>query len=122
MVMGNGIRVRCAAWLGLMAAVAWGSGTAALAQAPPGSVPHGAYFGMGVAGESPERVDMLIPHPSEYWIGVECYPASETLRSQLDLPEGQGIVVEQVLPESPGAKAGVKRHDILLTAGDKPLR
>jgi membrane-associated protease RseP (regulator of RpoE activity) len=103
--------------------VVWGSGVAARAQAPPGSVPHGAYFSMGVAqAEPPEGFTVFNPNLSPYWIGVECYPASETLHAQLDLPEGQGLVVEQVLPESPGAKAGVKRHDILLTAGDQPLR
>ncbi|MHB1036854.1 MAG: PDZ domain-containing protein [Pirellulales bacterium] len=120
--MGNGIWIRRAAWVGLVAAAAWGSGAMVCAQSPPGAVPHGAYFGMGVAqAESSEPADVLIHRPGDYWIGVECYPASETLHAQLELPEGQGLVVEQVLPESPGAKAGIKRHDILLTAGDKPL-
>jgi len=57
----------------------------------------------------------------EYWLGVECYPVRDPLRAQLDLPEGQGLVVGHVVPESPAAKAGIKRHDVLLTAGKRPL-
>jgi hypothetical protein len=60
------------------------------------------------------------PRPSEYWIGLECYPADATLRAQLGLPNG-GLVVEQVVPDSPGDKAGMKQHDVLVSVGDMPL-
>ena len=56
-----------------------------------------------------------------YWLGLECMPAPGLIREQLNLPEGQGLVVEATAPESPAAKAGLKKHDILLTANDKPL-
>ena len=49
--------------------------------------------------------------PSEYWLGLECYPAQDALRAQLNLEEGQGLVVHQVLPESPAAKAGIQHQD-----------
>lgn len=61
------------------------------------------------------------PRPSEYWIGLECYPASGALSAQLGLPEGEGLVVEGVATEGPSAKAGLKRHDILLTSGATKL-
>ncbi len=56
-----------------------------------------------------------------YWLGVECRPAPGLIREQLNLPEGQGLVVEITAPDGPAAKAGLKKHDILLTANDKPL-
>lgn len=59
---------------------------------------------------------------SDYWLGIECYPVTPALRAQLNLPEGQGLVVEQVLPEGPAAGAGLKAHDVLLRAGDKVLK
>lgn len=62
-----------------------------------------------------------LPKPSEYWLGVECTPVDPTLRSHLQLPEGQGLVVRSVVPDSPAAKAGLREHDILLQAGDKKL-
>lgn len=58
---------------------------------------------------------------SDYWIGLECYPVQEALRTQLQLPEGQGLAVASVVPKGPAAKAGIKPHDVLLKAADKPL-
>lgn len=61
------------------------------------------------------------PKPSQYWLGVECTRVDATLRSQLQLPEDQGLVVRSVVPGSPAAKAGIRQHDILLQAGQKKL-
>lgn len=56
-----------------------------------------------------------------YWIGVEISPVDDTLRSQLKLPADRGMVVTNVVPDSPALKSGVEKHDILLLADDKPL-
>ncbi len=59
----------------------------------------------------------------KYWIGLlgGAITADSPLRSQLDLPENQGLIVANVVPESPAAKAGLKQYDILLRANDKDL-
>ncbi|MEE8451925.1 MAG: PDZ domain-containing protein [Thermoguttaceae bacterium] len=57
----------------------------------------------------------------KYWIGLALQPVPDTLRVQLGLPEGQGLVVAKVLPKSPAAEADLQQHDVLLTASDKPL-
>ena len=59
----------------------------------------------------------------KYWIGLLGGSISEDdpLRAQLDLPENQGLRVESVVPDSPAAKAGLKRHDIMLKANDQDL-
>lgn len=54
-------------------------------------------------------------------IGASLTPASDTLRAQLKLAEGQGLVVTSVNADSPAAKAGLQVDDILLSAGDRPL-
>jgi len=59
---------------------------------------------------------------SGYWLGLGCSPAPAALRAQLGLPEDQGVVVEQVVPDSPAAKAEIKQYDVLVKAGDKPLK
>jgi serine protease Do len=59
--------------------------------------------------------------PEEYWVGLPAGPVDATLREHLGLPAGNGLIVGDVPPESPAAKAGFKRHDILLKAGDKDL-
>jgi len=58
---------------------------------------------------------------SDYWLGLECRPVPPVLRAQLKLAEDQGLVVEQVLPESPAAAAGIEQYDVLVKAEGKPL-
>jgi hypothetical protein len=89
----------------------------------------GTWAGSARAGEplvwvdlSEEAAEALPAHPSEYWIGLECVPVEPALRSQLGLAEHQGVMVASVMPESPAAKAGIKPYDVLVKAGDKPLR
>ncbi|MDX1946400.1 MAG: PDZ domain-containing protein [Pirellulaceae bacterium] len=55
----------------------------------------------------------------EYWIGLELGELTELVKEQLGLK--QGLVIENVVPDSPAAKAGLKPHDILTKAGDMPL-
>lgn len=59
--------------------------------------------------------------PSDYWLGVYCRAADDTLRAQLGLDEDQGLVVDRVAPDSPAAKAEIAQHDVLVKADDKPL-
>jgi len=58
---------------------------------------------------------------SQYWLGIHCRPAGDLLRSQFGIAEDRGLVVNLVVPDSPAAAAQIHRHDILLTADDKPL-
>lgn len=58
---------------------------------------------------------------SEYWIGVGCTPAEPVLRSQLKLGENEGLVVIEVMPDSPAKNVGLQVHDVLVEAGDKKL-
>lgn len=57
----------------------------------------------------------------KYWIGLSCAPIDETLRSQLGLTDGGGLVVRQVAENSPAKEAGLAIHDIIteVKIGDK---
>jgi membrane-associated protease RseP (regulator of RpoE activity) len=77
----------------------------------------------GQAGTDP----MAVPGGAElklgeYWLGLACSPAGAALRAQLDLSKDHGLVVDQVVPDSPAAKAEIKPHDVLVKAGDKSLK
>src|SRR6185503_19684032 len=64
---------------------------------------------------------IAIASPGTHWIGIHATPVGdEALKSQLDLKEDRLIVV-QIVPDSPAAKAGVKQHDILIKFGDRNL-
>ncbi len=80
-----------------------------LAEQEPGNVPQAI-----VAVVRPARL-------SEYWLGLVSEPVPDALRAQLNLPEDQGLLVEQVAPQSPAAAAGLQQYDILLKADGKAI-
>jgi hypothetical protein len=53
---------------------------------------------------------------AEYWIGILGIPADDALKSHLKIEHG--LVVQDVVAESPAAGAGVQKHDILLQFND----
>ena len=55
-------------------------------------------------------------------IGVSAMPVAPAVRAQLGLGKNAGLTVISVQPNSPAAAAGVKVHDIILTANDKPVK
>jgi membrane-associated protease RseP (regulator of RpoE activity) len=56
----------------------------------------------------------------EYWLGVQIAALPEVAKQQLGID--QGLVVEEVMPNSPAAKAEIKKHDILIKLDDMPLK
>jgi PDZ domain len=58
---------------------------------------------------------------AEYYIGVSVDAADDAVRAQLGLPSGQGVVVSEVVKGSPAEKAGIKKYDVLLELGGKPI-
>lgn len=58
---------------------------------------------------------------NQYRIGVTLAAADDTLRSQLRLASGEGLVVTEVVTDGPAAKAGVKKHDVLTMLDGKRL-
>jgi len=57
---------------------------------------------------------------SQYWLGLSLAPLPSFVKAQLDIEEG--VVVQSVKPESPAAKADIKKHDILIKAGQISLK
>jgi hypothetical protein len=53
-------------------------------------------------------------HENTTWLGVSAEEASEVLSSQLGLDRGVGLVVNYVTPDSPAAKAGLQKNDLLV--------
>ena len=77
---------------------------------------------LAVAAEVPTTAERQAPQKNRtLWIGTTCFPASAAVRSQLSIPNGQGILVRDVAKESPAAVAGLKQNDLLLEANTKPL-
>ncbi len=58
---------------------------------------------------------------TEYYIGVSISTVDDAIRAQLALPDGQGVVVTEVISGSPAEKASVQKHDIIIELGGKRM-
>lgn len=54
-------------------------------------------------------------------LGIAVEKPQEVLVEQLNLPKGQGVIIVQVVKDSPAEKAGIKAKDVLLTLSGKPV-
>ena len=54
-------------------------------------------------------------------IGVSAQTITPTLAEALGLPRDSGVILADVFPEEPGAAAGLKVGDIVLTLNGKPM-
>jgi serine protease Do len=54
-------------------------------------------------------------------LGANLQPVGDTLRAQLNIPAGEGLVVEGLRAEGACAQAGLQQNDVLLLLADKPL-
>jgi hypothetical protein len=57
---------------------------------------------------------------SDYRLGVQVSAVPEIAKKQLAVEDG--LAVDEVTPESPAAKAEIKKHDILVKVGSTPLK
>ena len=58
---------------------------------------------------------------NRYFLGVAPGEVAPELRKKLNLPEKQGVEVQEVVPKSPAEKAGLKKGDVIRSAGGKPV-
>ena len=54
-------------------------------------------------------------------LGVMISPVPDVLRSQLSVKEGEGVVVEEILPDTAAARLGIRRHDVILAVNGTPV-
>jgi len=56
------------------------------------------------------------------YIGVEIIEVGQEAAKETGAEVGQGAYVVRVLPDAPGAKAGLKQHDVVLAVSGDPIR
>lgn len=67
-------------------------------------------------GAAPVALVRTVGDP-ERWTGLVLEPVTEALAQAENLPRAEGLLVRAVEPGSPGARAGLRRGDVLLLAG-----
>ncbi len=60
-------------------------------------------------------------HQKTIWLGVTPDEVSESLRSQLSLAPDSGLLLRSVVPDSPAARAGLQKNDVLTRLDDQLL-
>lgn len=67
----------------------------------------------------PKKAEPKAPRP---WLGLQPEDLPEELRAQLDLADGEGLLVAEVKPGSPAEQAGLKKNDILTKIDGKAVK
>jgi len=80
----------------------------------------------GAKGEKAARLDEVesegqADRQSVAWLGIVTDEAPEVLTAQLGLEAGVGLVVTYVTTNSPAAKAGLKKNDVLVLFNNQSL-
>lgn len=57
----------------------------------------------------------------EYWIGIGGKSVDAALAAHLGLDENEGVIVNDVVENSPAAKGDLKKHDVIVKIGDAKI-
>jgi serine protease Do len=82
-------------------------------------------FGFAIPSNQAKRVLLQLKERGKVirgWLGVVVQQVTFGMADSLDLQEAQGALVSEVLAESPAGRAGIRRGDVILRFGGKPVR
>ncbi len=86
----------------------------------------GGYQGIGFAiptAMAKPIMDSLLTHGRVIrgWLGVMIQELNEEIAKLLKVPVSRGVLITDVVPDSPAAKAGLQRADVITELNGKPL-
>ncbi len=73
---------------------------------------------------APDHAEVLeeAPGPRGPWLGLALVPMNDQVAAHFNITKQDGLVVMRVLPNSPGAAAGVKEGDVVTTIGGTTVK
>jgi hypothetical protein len=93
-----------------------------LAQTPSAAHPDPVTAETTTRPPADNPADNPLPDPGRPpFLGVMSRTIPLEVRAQLELPPGFGLLVDQVFPDSPAAKAGIETYDVLIAFNDQQL-
>lgn len=83
-------------------------------------------YSVPVHGESAElkissKAGKCWRNTEEGWLGVYVQDISPALKGAMDLKSEEGVLVRDVVEDSPAEKAGIKKGDVILTFGEEKV-
>lgn len=94
--------------------------------APPGGGSIGIGFAIPINHVKKVVRDILVRggtvKRARPWIGFYFDAVRPSLMKRLGLPDLNGVAVDEVVPGSPAAKAGLRADDVIRRFGDRPIR
>jgi hypothetical protein len=79
----------------------------------------GGGFGFGEGGPRDRLRREQQPSKPQPYLGVITRPVEPAVSAQIGLTEGLGLLIEDLAPEGPAAKAGVQKLDVLKMVNDQ---
>lgn len=76
---------------------------------------------LGKGGKKGAKPEAKKPGKKPGFLGVSLRPLDETMRTQLGLKPGEGLLIDTIVEKSPAAAAGLKRFDVLVAVGDTKI-
>ena len=87
----------------------------------PGAQGLGFAIPINLAQNVVEQI-LMTGHVVRAFLGVEYRDVEEEMSEQFRLPVRDGIVVSAVSPDTPAARAGIERGDIITRVDDTPIK
>jgi len=87
------------------------------------SAAHGqSVFYVESDGQNPTDTLEILQLGSDAFLGVFTEDVTSEKVTQLKLKEERGVIVADVVPDSPAARAGLKKDDVILTFNGEPVK
>jgi serine protease Do len=88
--------------------------------------PSGGNIGIGFAIPAETAADIVRElresgRVERGWLGVQIQPVTEAVAASLGLDEAKGVLIADVLPDSPAMAAGVRSGDVILRAAGRQM-
>ena len=83
-------------------------------------VPGIVYLADAAEQQGTEQQEAAQPAKSQYWLGIALAPVDGALKAQMNR-QHPGVLVVQVLPDSPAAKAKLQEFDVIVQVNDQVL-
>jgi len=70
---------------------------------------------MGINGK------MMMRFSKDIWLGIYLQPLTEQLRDYFRVKDGKGVLISEVVKDSPADEAGLKAGDVIIAVGDEDI-